>query len=258
MFPFHEAFEPPSVVVFPQLVQSGASAFHSPIASRSHFRSLPKETDACSQHFSAYSDMLVSPISRKVGFRHSFSQVSQNLPPPKKETPPPATQNTFVPLVMAIVGPPSLGSHNLVTSFRIGRFNSLSAQMSSPLSDSGLREPFVQAKRLSVPVVQCNCKSSRCSKSYCECFRLGGPCGKSCRCVNCGNKEAHAPREQKCVRPKRKMKKAGRKKSSKSEGGCKCKKTRCLKKYCECFADGRGCGVECECVDCSNAEPPRD
>ena len=38
----------------------------------------------------------------------------------------------------------------------------------------------------------------------------------------------------------------------KRKGGCTCKKTHCLKMYCECFAAGKKCGEECGCVACKN------
>jgi len=34
--------------------------------------------------------------------------------------------------------------------------------------------------------------------------------------------------------------------------GCKCKKSKCLKKYCECFAANMKCGKQCKCEDCGN------
>jgi hypothetical protein len=34
---------------------------------------------------------------------------------------------------------------------------------------------------------------------------------------------------------------------------CRCKKTNCLKLYCECFLKGNVCGIHCKCVDCMNS-----
>lgn len=33
---------------------------------------------------------------------------------------------------------------------------------------------------------------------------------------------------------------------------CNCKRSKCLKLYCECFANNRFCGPECSCCGCSN------
>lgn len=35
---------------------------------------------------------------------------------------------------------------------------------------------------------------------------------------------------------------------------CTCSKTKCLKLYCECFANGLVCGVDCGCKGCCNTE----
>mmetsp|Transcript_38847 Transcript_38847/g.99709 ORF Transcript_38847/g.99709 Transcript_38847/m.99709 type:complete len:460 (-) Transcript_38847:25-1404(-) len=35
---------------------------------------------------------------------------------------------------------------------------------------------------------------------------------------------------------------------------CSCKKSKCLKRYCECFAAGRICGPHCKCTGCCNNE----
>lgn len=39
---------------------------------------------------------------------------------------------------------------------------------------------------------------------------------------------------------------------------CKCKKSKCLKLYCECFAKGLVCGVDCNCKDCHNTKDLED
>lgn len=40
--------------------------------------------------------------------------------------------------------------------------------------------------------------------------------------------------------------------NDKKSRNCNCKKTRCLKLYCDCFAAGEFCGSECNCCECSN------
>jgi len=39
---------------------------------------------------------------------------------------------------------------------------------------------------------------------------------------------------------------------------CNCKKSKCLRLYCECFAKGLICGVDCNCTDCHNSTELED
>ena len=37
------------------------------------------------------------------------------------------------------------------------------------------------------PLKACNCKASKCSKAYCDCFAAKQYCGVTCHCIDCQN-----------------------------------------------------------------------
>lgn len=107
----------------------------------------------------------------------------------------------------------------------------------------------------------CNCKKSMCLKLYCECFATGTGCGEGCSCVDCLNNDKHPILRQIFldelkdgdVKTSKKRVVAGSEKLVEEfSGGCNCKKTGCIKKYCDCYKFGRGCGPSCKCTGCQN------
>ncbi|KAL2643747.1 hypothetical protein R1flu_011334 [Riccia fluitans] len=145
-------------------------------------------------------------------------------------------------------------------------------EFESPRSPKKKRKSLVSDKS-GEGCKRCNCKKSKCLKLYCECFAAGTYCVGSCTCQDCFNKPEHEEtvlqtRQQiesrnplafapKIIHagdssPKRGEEIIDTPASARHKRGCNCKKSLCLKKYCECYQAGVGCSEGCRCEGCKN------
>ena len=114
-------------------------------------------------------------------------------------------------------------------------------------------------------VLSCKCKKSHCLKLYCECFLAQQFCSGDCTCLECSNLEKfEEKRNQFIEHVKEKNPLAFTPKIAKDNErfidsfgkhnkGCNCRKSNCVKKYCECFQAGVKCTDLCKCDDCKNS-----
>ncbi|XP_022655634.1 protein lin-54 homolog isoform X2 [Varroa jacobsoni] len=113
----------------------------------------------------------------------------------------------------------------------------------------------------------CNCTKSQCLKLYCDCFANGEFC-QNCNCVQCYNNLMHEEERSLAVKlclernPNAFHPKIGKYKPGDKERrhtkGCNCKRSGCLKNYCECYEARILCSAVCRCVGCHNIEANMD
>nr|XP_040053304.1 protein lin-54 homolog [Gasterosteus aculeatus aculeatus]XP_040053305.1 protein lin-54 homolog [Gasterosteus aculeatus aculeatus] len=119
------------------------------------------------------------------------------------------------------------------------------------------------AETTSRPRKPCNCTKSQCLKLYCDCFANGEFCN-NCNCNNCFNNLEHETERLKAIKtcldrnPEAFKPKIGKGKQGESDRrhskGCNCKRSGCLKNYCECYEAKIMCSSICKCIGCKNFE----
>ncbi|XP_043066425.1 protein lin-54 homolog isoform X1 [Drosophila bipectinata] len=112
----------------------------------------------------------------------------------------------------------------------------------------------------------CNCSKSQCLKLYCDCFANGEFC-QNCTCKDCFNNLDYEVERERAIRscldrnpsafkPKITAPNSGDMRLHNK--GCNCKRSGCLKNYCECYEAKIPCTSICKCVGCRNMEDRPD
>ncbi|XP_065261076.1 protein lin-54 homolog isoform X2 [Emys orbicularis] len=182
-----------------------------------------------------------------------------NLPPGTVLAPAPGTGNVGYAVLPAQYVTQLQQSSYVSIASNTGFTGTSNIQTQARLPFNGIM-PSEPANR---PRKPCNCTKSLCLKLYCDCFANGEFCN-NCNCTNCYNNLDHENDRQKAIKacldrnPEAFKPKIGKGKEGESDRrhskGCNCKRSGCLKNYCECYEAKIMCSSICKCIGCKNFE----
>nr|XP_006110958.1 protein lin-54 homolog isoform X3 [Pelodiscus sinensis] len=182
-----------------------------------------------------------------------------NLPPGTVLAPAPGTGNVGYAVLPAQYVTQLQQSSYVSIASNTGFTGTSNIQTQARLPFNGIM-PSESANR---PRKPCNCTKSLCLKLYCDCFANGEFCN-NCNCTNCYNNLDHENDRQKAIKacldrnPEAFKPKIGKGKEGESDRrhskGCNCKRSGCLKNYCECYEAKIMCSSICKCIGCKNFE----
>ncbi|KFQ71728.1 Protein lin-54 [Phaethon lepturus] len=182
-----------------------------------------------------------------------------NLPPGTVLAPAPGTGNVGYAVLPAQYVTQLQQSSYVSIASNTGFTGTSSTQSQARLPFNGI----ISSESANRPRKPCNCTKSLCLKLYCDCFANGEFCN-NCNCTNCYNNLDHENDRQKAIKacldrnPEAFKPKIGKGKEGESDRrhskGCNCKRSGCLKNYCECYEAKIMCSSICKCIGCKNFE----
>uniref|UniRef100_A0A8C5A880 Lin-54 DREAM MuvB core complex component n=1 Tax=Gadus morhua TaxID=8049 RepID=A0A8C5A880_GADMO len=243
----------------PMVVNTGTVRMSVPIAPAQTMKQMvPKSITTTTQVMTnaQTQQRLIMPATSLPQIQPNFT----NLPPGTVLAPAPGTGNVGYAVVPAQYVA-QLQQSSLVTMASSSGFHTpTGVQTQARLPVNGLSTAPDSSTR---PRKPCNCTKSQCLKLYCDCFANGEFCN-NCNCNNCFNNLEHETERLKAIKtcldrnPGAFKPKIGKGKQGESDRrhskGCNCKRSGCLKNYCECYEAKIMCSSICKCVGCKNFE----